>query len=111
MPETTIPVGKGSILVRKSISREAARGRYVVLRSTSRSGPCNDNLCQIIRGVRISVELLQEEDESLSIFIGDGIFLAIERSIVESIDRGRQNVTVGIGITGRPYIKGLNYSD
>lgn len=111
MPEVSIPVGKGSVLVKKNISREAAKGRCVVLRSTSRSGPCKDDMCQIIRGVMISIELLQEEDDNLSIFAGDGIFLAIEKSIASSIDKGRQSVTVGIGLSGKPFIKGLNYAD
>ncbi len=111
MPPVTIPVGKGCITIKGGISREAARGRYVVLRSSARSGPCNDQLCQIIRGVKVSIEVPEEDEDNLSIFAGEGIFVAVDSGIVRSIDKGRQQVTVGMGITGKLYIKGLNYSD
>lgn len=106
-----IPVGKGSVHVKKNVSREAVRGRYVVLRSTSRSGPCKDDMCQIIKGVRISIEIPGAEEDNLSVFAGEGIFVAIDKSIVRSIDRGRQTVYVGLGMTGKPFVKGLNYAD
>lgn len=111
MSDVVIPIGKGRARIRKSVSGEAAKGKYVVLRPTSRSGPCTDDLCQIIRDVKISVEVPGEDEDNLSIFAGEGIFLAIDKTIVNSIDKGRQEVTVGIGLTGRPYIKGLNYTD
>ncbi len=111
MPEVVIPVGKGNVLVKRNISKEAAKGKYVVLRSTSRSGPCKDDLCQVIRGVRISIEVPGEGEDNLSIFAGEGVFLAIDKAIAGSIDKGRQEVTVGLSLTGKPYIKGLNYAD
>lgn len=111
MPQTTIPIGKGSISLKGGISAEAARGRYVVLRVSTRSGPCNDNMCQIIRGVKVSIEVPAEDEDNLSIYAGEGIFVAIDKGIAGSIDKNRQEVTVGIGLTGKLYVKGLNYSD
>lgn len=111
MPDVVIPIGKGKARVRKNVSGEAARGKYIVLRTASRTGPCNDDLCQIIRDVKVSIEVPGEDEDSLSIFAGEGIFLAIDKPIVNSIDKGRQEVIIGIGLTGKPYIKGLNYTD
>ncbi|AKA48685.1 hypothetical protein IX51_05765 [uncultured archaeon] len=111
MSEVVIPVGKGRVRIKKNVSKEAVKGKYVVMRSTARTGPCNDDLCQIIRGVKISLEVPGEDEDELSIFAGEGLFLAIDKSIVNSIDKGRQDITVGLGLTGRPYIKGLNYAD
>lgn len=111
MADVVIPIGKGKLHIKKNVSSQAVKGKYVVLRSTSRSGPCNDNLCQIIRGVRISIELPGEDEDNLSIFAGEGIFVAIDSSIVSSIDKGRQVIKIGLGLTGKPFVKGLNYAD
>lgn len=111
MAEVVIPVGKGKVHVKKNLTPEAVKGKYLVLRSTSRPGPCNDDMCQLIKGVLVSVEVPAEEEDNLSIFAGEGIFVAIDKEIVRSIDRGRQEVTVGMGITGKPYVKGLNYTE
>lgn len=110
MSDVEIPIGMGKVKVRKNISAAASRGKFVVLRTTSRAGPCNDNMCQVIRGVRISIEL-PEDDDNLSVFAGGGFFVAMDKEIARSIDKGRQEVTVGMGISGKPYVKGLNYAD
>ncbi len=111
IPRTSIPIGKGNVTVNANLSKQAGRGKYVVLRSSLRAGPCKDRLCQIIRGVKISVEVPSEDEDNLAIFAGEGIFLAIDKDIAKSIDKGRQEVSVGFGLAGKLYVKGLNYSD
>ncbi len=102
-----IPVGKGKVILDRSMKDYAGKGYYVVIRLESSQGPCNDVDCQRI--LTPVVELTQLPDSSHKIFAGDGFFLALEPPVFTQIDKERQEVTVKKSRLGKIVAKGLTF--
>lgn len=102
-----IPVGKGQVIIDRSMNEYAGKGYYVVIRIESSQGPCNDVDCQKI--MTPVAEVTQLPDSSFKIFAGEGIFLALEPPVFTQIDRDRQKVTVKKSMLGKITVKGLTF--
>ena len=104
--DVTIPVGKGRIIISRSLMSVATAGNYIILEAKSRPGPCNDKDCQPIfyPEVRIS----QVPDDSHRLFAGEGYMLALDGAVFNAIDRDRQTVTVKRSMTGKLSVHGLS---
>ena len=100
-----IPVGKGKVILDKSMREYAGKGYYVVIRIESSQGPCNDVDCQRI--MNPVAEVTQVPDSSHKIFAGEGFFLALEPPVFTQIDKDRQEVTVKKSRLGKIVVKGL----
>lgn len=110
MADITIPVGNGVVIIDMSLKKELFQGKYIVMRSVGESGPCQDGMCQIIRDLKISLEI-PVEDDSLLVFAGEGVFLAMDKSVYRSIDKGRERIKVYKNILGNLAVKGFVYTE
>lgn len=105
---TEIPVGKGKILIDRSLKEYAEKGFYLVLKMETVAGPCNDVDCE-----RIPVGILetaQVPDPSYKVYAGEGYFLAIDPPVRLYIDRDRLSVTLKKSPLGKLVAKGLVFS-
>ena len=109
MKNVTIPVGNGRIILDKSAIREAAQGKYIVLRAITESGPCQDGMCQLIRDLSITFEEPFSSEDFL-LFAGEGVFVAMEESVYKSINKGRESVRLSANIFGKISAKGFAYT-
>lgn len=109
MSDTTISVGNGFITLDKSMMDELSRGKYVVLRAITESGPCQDGMCQIIRDLKVSLEF-PINDDTLMVFAGGGAFVAMDTNVYRSINKGREKVRVYKNLLGNLAVKGFVYT-
>lgn len=105
--KTVIPVGKGTISIDGRISKMIA-GKYLVMSSILEQGPCQDGMCQIIKDVDISLREEFSNPEYL-FFEGGGLKIAVDPNVYRSIDRGRENITLVRGISGKFQARGFVY--
>lgn len=110
MNSVTIPIGKGQLIIEKGVLKEVYRGKYIVLRAISESGPCQDGMCQVIRDVSVDFEDPFVDDHFL-LFAGEGVFVAMEEPIYIAINKGRESVRLSTGLFGRITIRGFVYTE
>ena len=103
----SIPVGRGKVVLHRSLQSVASAGSYIVIDSASKPGPCNDDICQPIRYADIHASQTTKDFHRL--FIGEGYMLAIDPVVFEAIDRNRETVTLKKSATGRISAKGLAF--
>ncbi len=102
-----IPVGKGTISIDEKISKTIS-GKYLVISSVLEQGPCQDGMCQIIKDTDVSIRDEFSHPEYL-FFEGGALKIAIDPDVYRSIDKGRENITIVKGISGKFQIRGFAY--
>lgn len=101
-----ITIGKGQIVLEKEILSHV-QGKSLILELGVEKGPCSDDLCQVrsVISTRLSDSI---PDKRYKTFTFENYSIAVSDAVYRSIDRGREKISVTVGVTGNLYVKGFS---
>lgn len=105
--EVKVRVGKGYLSISRSVF-EVTDGSPLILEIEKSRGPCTDTSCQIIAKLVVRGYEPSQGADSVPL-TGSEIPIYISREAYDSIDRGRQEVSILTTIGKKVVAKGFTY--
>lgn len=107
LDDSDISAGKGRITIEDNLL-QTLWGKMLVLDLSSKKGPCPDDMCQLTMDIAVSI-VPEAENSSENAVHKQSFSLAVDRDIIQSVDKGRERITIRkkrSGIT----VKGFTYT-
>ncbi|BAB60341.1 TVG1228987 [Thermoplasma volcanium GSS1] len=99
-------VGAGKVLVDENIT-SSLNGKYILLTTRVESGPCLDGMCQVIR--ELQAEIVDRVSENLLFFGNEKVKIAMDKSVYNSINKGREEIKLKYGRGYKLFVSGFSY--